>query len=61
MTYQWQQVEQLKPGKGPTPVFGDVVNVRCKGSFNVVVFDNQFESKEPYLHRVGSGSVSTVS
>lgn len=54
------QVEEVTPGKGVVPVIGDLVGIRFRGSFNGVVFDNLFDSKEPYFYRVGSTNVLPV-
>lgn len=57
-----QQVElkTVTVGSGPSPVIGDLVGIRFKGSYNGVVFDNLFESTDPYFYRVGTGSVLLV-
>lgn len=53
-------VKVVKAGKGPTAAVGDLVGIRFKGSYNGVVFDNLFESTQPYFYRVGSDSVLKV-
>lgn len=50
----------VKQGAGPQAVIGDLVGIRFKGSFNGVVFDNLFESREPYFYRVGSENILKV-
>lgn len=54
------QLKVVTEGKGPAPQIGDLVGIRFKGSYNGVVFDNLFNSTEPYFYRVGSGSVLKV-
>lgn len=51
----------VKSGAGPTPEVGDLVGVRFKGSYKDVVFDNLFDSPQPYFYRVGSSAVLKVS
>lgn len=54
------QLKVVTEGKGPAPQIGDLVGIRFKASYNGVVFDNIFETTEPYFYRVGSGSVLKV-
>lgn len=51
------QIEEVKAGTSVAPVIGDLVGIRFKGSFNGIVFDDIFETKEPYFYRVGSESI----
>lgn len=51
----------VKSGAGPLPEIGDLVGIRFKGSYNDVVFDNLFDSPQPYFYRVGSTAVLKVS
>lgn len=50
----------VKHGTGLQAASGDLVGIRFKGSYNGVVFDNLFDSAEPYFYRAGSGNVLKV-
>lgn len=54
------QYNYVKKGSGPAPEVGDLVGIRFKGAYNGVVFDNLFESTDPYFYRAGSGTVLKV-
>lgn len=54
------QYNYVKKGTGPSPDVGDLVGIRFKGAYNGVVFDNLFESPEPYFYRAGSGAILQV-
>jgi len=49
----------VKSGKGGTPIVGDLIAIRFKGTVakNGAVFDDILASAEPYYTRVGSGNV----
>jgi len=47
----------LKSGSGDPPQRGEIVGIRFLGSYQGNVFDDTFKSEQPYLFRVGVGSV----
>lgn len=46
--------------QGPQPKIGELVAIRFKGSFNNFVFDDLYNTKEPYYFRVGGGNLLAV-
>lgn len=54
------QYTVTKKGDGPAPSPGDLMAIRFRGSYNGVVFDDIFNTPEPYFYRLGSGSILKV-
>jgi hypothetical protein len=46
--------------QGPQPQIGELAAIRFKGSFNNVVFDDVYKSREPLYYRVGGGTLLKV-
>lgn len=55
------QIKVLKKGQGAKIQVGDLVAIRFSGSYNGNMFDNIFETPEPYFYRCGSEVVLKVS
>jgi hypothetical protein len=53
-------IKVVTKGVGAKVVFGDLVAIRFKGSYNDIAFDNTFETPEPYFYRAGSGLILKV-
>lgn len=54
-TVQYQVLK--KSGKDVKPIPGEMVTVRFKGSYKGFVFDDIFNTPEPYYYRAGVGSI----
>ena len=49
------QYEVLQSGSGSAPKVSDLVDIRFKGSFNGLKFDDTFKTEQPYTYRAGVG------